>query len=221
MQNVSPDEDALDVEVIVNVLDASGRILETDSNTYGAIPAGATYYGGGDAMMTAHAPVPPGSTNPRWVEDSARRASDCLRSRTFVLPKTSSGANVLGEVMNASTRSLSSLARITIVCFDAGGNVIGGGSTFPPGSSDIPPGARFAFDASIEGLSALQIASAPRFLWNPSTRARSSAEPSGWPRTPHANSRTCRSRTRCSSCISTSSEAHRSPSRRADRDERG
>lgn len=160
MQNVSPDEDALDVEVIVNVLDASGRILETDSNTYEAIPAGATYYGGGDAIYD-------GSTLPSRLEVRTQ-VGGRQRKAGIVLPPVSNvrvtegflGANVLGEVMNASTRSLSSLARITIVCFDAGGNVIGGGSTFPPGSSDIPPGARFAFDASIEGLSASQIASA-------------------------------------------------------------
>jgi hypothetical protein len=68
------------------------------------------------------------------------------------------GARVAGEVANPSTtRSLSSLARITFACLDASGNVIGGGFGYL--IADVPPGGRVGFDDSIEALSASQIAS--------------------------------------------------------------
>ena len=128
------------------------------SNTYEAIPAGATYYGGGEAIYEGAAPA--------RTEVSVRVGSRRAKS-AIALPPVSNvrvtedflGASVLGEVANpSSTKSLSDLARITVVCFDGAGNVIGGGRTYPP--TTLPPGGRAAFDASIEGLSASQIASA-------------------------------------------------------------
>ena len=52
LQNISPDEDAFDVEVLVNILDGGGRILKSETDTYEEIPAGVTYYGGGDSIFT-------------------------------------------------------------------------------------------------------------------------------------------------------------------------
>jgi hypothetical protein len=66
-----------------------------------------------------------------------------------------SGATVRGEFMNAYRQTMSSVARITCVCFDAAGNVIGGGYTYPAAS--VPPGGRLGFDHSVEGLRASQI----------------------------------------------------------------
>jgi hypothetical protein len=66
---------------------------------------------------------------------------------------------VLGEVANSSTsKTLSSLARITFVCLDGAGNVLGGGLTYPP--AGLPPGGRGGFSSLVEGaLVASQIAS--------------------------------------------------------------
>jgi len=66
--------------------------------------------------------------------------------------------DVIGEFSNPYTQTMSSLARITAVCFDAAGNVIGGGRSYPQAA--VPPGGRIGFSVSVEGLSASQIASA-------------------------------------------------------------
>ena len=156
LQNVSPDQDALDVDVLVNILDAGGRILESDSNTYEAIPAGATYYGGGEAIYEGAAPARTEVTV--QVRNRQAKSAIALPPVSNVRVTENFGTSVLGEVANpSSTRSLSDIARITVVCFDAAGNVIGGGRTYPP--TTLPPGGRAAFDASIEGLSPSQIAS--------------------------------------------------------------
>jgi hypothetical protein len=158
LQNVSPDEDALQVAVTVNILDASGLILHSESDTYTAIPAGATYYAGGDSFFS-------GSTPAARVEAIVQVGSHQKKSIGGLPPvaniRTSEGfssADVLGEFQNPYTKTISSLARITAVCFDASGNVIGGGFDYP--NSSVTPGGRIGFDISIQGLHASQIASA-------------------------------------------------------------
>lgn len=158
LQNVSPDEDALDVTLLVNILDASGRIVKSESDNYEAIPAGATYYAGGDSIFEGTA---------ARLEVTAQTGSS-QKKASILMPQVSNarvtgdflGVNVVGEVMNPSTtRPLSWLSRISVVCFDGAGNVIGGGDGFWPGTSNLPPGARIGFEISVEGLVAAQIAS--------------------------------------------------------------
>jgi hypothetical protein len=138
LQNVSPDEDALRVTVLVNIVDAGGRMLKSESDTYEAIPAGATYSAGGESIF--------GGT-PARLEITTTVGQRQKRSPSLVLPPVSNlrvtsdflGANAVGEVANPSTtKSLSGLARITFVCLDASGNVIGGGFTYP--ASAVPTG---------------------------------------------------------------------------------
>lgn len=156
LQNISPDEDAFRVELLVNILDAGGRILRSETDTYEEIPAGATYYAGGDSIFTGTA---------ARLEITAT-VGERKKKLPITLPQVSNirveedfigEARVVGEVANTSTKTLSTIARITFVCFDSGGNAIGGGYTYPPTS--LPPGARAGFSTTAEGLRASQIAS--------------------------------------------------------------
>jgi hypothetical protein len=70
---------------------------------------------------------------------------------------SSGGAHVQGQLSNPYTKPMSSLTRITSVVFDAAGNVIGGGITFP--AAPIPPGARVGFDMPIAGVTLDRIGS--------------------------------------------------------------
>jgi hypothetical protein len=154
LRNVSPDEDALRVELLVNILDASGLILESEAVSFVGIPAGATYFAGGESIF---------SGIPARIEVTVRTGA---RQRKSIpgLPPVSNvrlseglfGLEVLGEIANPYAQTLSSIARITYVALDAAGNVIGGGRTYPPTS--LPPGARAAFSGDLEGLSASQVA---------------------------------------------------------------
>jgi hypothetical protein len=156
LQNVSPDEDALDVQVTVNILGANGAILKSESDRYEAIPAGVTYYAGGESIFNG---------TPSRLEITVQIGKRQKKSIPG-LPIVSNvrvqdsffGAEVLGEITNPYAQTLSSLARITFVCLDSAGNVIGGGYGYPPAA--VPPGGRIGFDESVEGLSAAQIASA-------------------------------------------------------------
>jgi hypothetical protein len=131
LQNVSPDEDAFDVQVLVNILDGGGRILKSETATYEEIPASATYYGGGDSIFTG---------TPARLEISVK-VGERRKKASVALPQVSNlrvqdffgRPQVLGEVANTSTsKTLSSLARISFVCLDGAGNVLGGGLAYPP-----------------------------------------------------------------------------------------
>jgi hypothetical protein len=157
LQNVSPDEDAFRVTVLVNIVDAGGRILRSETDTYEEIPAGATYYAGGNSIYTGTAARLEVTAT---VGERRKRAPVSLPAVSNVRVQSNifDEAEVLGEITNTSTtRTLSSLARVTIVCFDGAGNVVGGDFAFPP--TDLPPGGRGAFDTSVEGLVPSQIAS--------------------------------------------------------------
>ena len=158
LQNASPDEDALNVDVTVNILDASGRILVSDSTTYEAIPAGATYYAGGESMYNGATPAARLEVMTRIGEHQKKSIGTLPPVSNVRFSERFSGVDVLGELSNPYTKTLSPIARITAVCFDGSGNVIGGGRGYP--SSSVTPGGRIGFDVSIEGLKASQIASA-------------------------------------------------------------
>ncbi len=155
LQNASPDQDALDVQVVVNLVDAAGAIVVSDSNTYKGIPAGATYFAAGETIS---------SGRPVRLEVSVRIGS-VQSKRIGSLPPVSnarvedsfSSARYRGEFSNPYTQPMSSSARITIVCFGASGNVIGGGRTYPFAS--VLPGGRIGFEGSLEGLTAAQVSS--------------------------------------------------------------
>jgi hypothetical protein len=156
LRNVSPDEDALDVQVTVNILDAGGRIVKTEVEYFIAIPAGMTYYAGGETIYEG---AQPARLEVRTsVRERQKKSIPALPTVQNVrVTEGFLGAELAGEVVNPYTRPLSDLARITFACFDAAGNVIGGGYTFS--DADVPPGSRIGFDTFIEGLSAAQIAS--------------------------------------------------------------
>jgi hypothetical protein len=159
LQNVSPDEDALDVSVLVNIRDSSGVILDSETDTYPLIPAGATYYAGGDSFFEGTAArleitVTVGERRPKSAIELPQVANLRVEQGLF----DEADAEVTGEVVNPSTsRTLSDLSEITFVAFDGAGNVIGGGREYL--MAEVPPGGRVGFRTTAEGLSPSQIAS--------------------------------------------------------------
>jgi hypothetical protein len=160
LQNVSPDEDALDVRLTVNILDASGLIIKTETDTYQAIPAGATYYAGGSDFLTTSTPARRVDVTAQ-VQSRQKNALGALLAVANVhvgADPFDGTAHVLGEWTNPYTKPISELAQVTAVCFDSSGNVIGGGGDYL--DAPVPPGGRVGFDVPTDALSTSQIASA-------------------------------------------------------------
>jgi hypothetical protein len=137
LANRSPSEDALDVLVLVNFVNASNVLVGTESTNLAEIPAGTDYnFGGsvsftgtpavdhlevavkvGDRQPAARTPVPaisniriqPNLREPTWVDE------------------------VDADMLNPSS-DLMSRAKLYVVLLDASGNVVGGGSGSSTGS---------------------------------------------------------------------------------------
>jgi hypothetical protein len=159
LQNASPDEDALEVDLTLDFLDANGLVVFTRTTNLGAIPAAATYYYGEylDATTNRTPTRLAVKIDPR-VASAKKSIGDLPPVASIRVIDSSGTAHVLGEFTNPYTETISLDARATVVCFDALGNVIGGGSRDV--QSSVPPGGRGGFDVPIYTLDASQIASA-------------------------------------------------------------
>jgi hypothetical protein len=144
--NRSQDEDASQVEVDVNLLDAAGNAVASDSQLLpGGIPAGATFYLGGFVNTNDSTAVTHLSTIVKVAESLPRSLIVPAVTNVRLSSDDFDGSAVVdGDVTNEGTSTLSSFAEISAVFFNSAGKVIGGGFTFPP--FDLPPGAQTAFE---------------------------------------------------------------------------
>jgi hypothetical protein len=144
--NRSQDEDAREVEVDVNLLDAAGNAVASDAQfLLGGISAGTTFYLGGFASTDDSTAVTHLSTFVKVAESTPRALVPPAVTNVRLSPDESDGSAVVnGDVTNEGTTNLSSFAEISAVFFNSAGKVIGGGLTFPP--FDLPPGAQTAFE---------------------------------------------------------------------------
>jgi hypothetical protein len=158
LRNVSRENDALDVTVHVNMLDATGTIRKTDVRTASAIGAGSNYFLGGSVTIPEQwIPI---STLELKVAIGSQQAKGLrtpeLSDYRIVAAQYDTGwvATVFFQALNDEPLYIFSGASISAVVFDAAGNVLGGGTGY--GLTPLRPGVRAQFDASL-GLSAIPI----------------------------------------------------------------
>lgn len=146
LKNLSTTEDAIDVTVTVNILNAAGDILTTEAERVNVIPAGSTYYLGGETYINKNGKAT--KIEPIVDVGSSEKAAYRLPKVTKVKLTNEEyiGLKVSGEVENTLTQPLSQLAKISAVVFDAKGNVLGGGFAFL--DANLPPGTRAGFETA-------------------------------------------------------------------------
>lgn len=158
IRNLSPDEDALYVTVLVNVIGSNGQILESQSTFYAAIPAATTYYAGDVMLLFDEAPAVARIDVSVSFREGAKKAITLPPVSNVRVQGDQGPARVAGELQNTATTPLSEFAEITAVVFDAAGNVLGGGSRFP--GAYVPPGERIGFEIYVWGRTYSEVASA-------------------------------------------------------------
>jgi hypothetical protein len=158
LRNVSPENDALNVSVHVNMLDSTGVIRKTDVRTVTAIGAKGTYYLGGGVSIPEHwIPI---STLEIKVNIGSQQAKALwtpqLSDYRIVAAQYDPGfvSTVFFQALNDQPLYVFSAPSISAVVFDAAGAVIGGGTGY--GMTQLAPGIRAQYDASL-GLSAIPI----------------------------------------------------------------
>jgi hypothetical protein len=156
LRNSSAKEDATSVYVLVNMVDASGALVGTASDTVPLIGAAGTFaYGNSLELRTQTAvdhleiTIRVGAHLPKTAHPTPEFTN--IRPQPSLYDAGWIG-EVDGEVVNAATGLTLTSTRLSIVVFDVTGNVIGGGTgvTF----AAIPSGARIVFAAQ-SGFTAL------------------------------------------------------------------
>ena len=149
LSNPSPENDALEVDVLVNFLDATNRVVDTDTTNIDAIGAGTIYYLGGSTTIPDASQVSKIEIVTRIGGQQPKRKlgpgfSDILVQAQKFDPAWT-GA-VVGQILNDFPAMLLLRTQVSAVIYDSAGNVIGG-STGRSGDQ-LLPGVRAYFQST-------------------------------------------------------------------------
>ena len=149
LANPSPENDALDVIVLVNFVDSTNRVVATSTVRVGAVGAGSEFNLGGSTSIPDASPVSKLEIVTRIGSQAAKRRLGPVTSEVLVQASRYEpgwvGA-VVGQVQNDHPTMLLSSTQISAVVFDSAGNVIGG--TTGSSAGGLLPGVRAYFSAS-------------------------------------------------------------------------
>ena len=154
LHNESKNQDALNVNVLVNFVMADNKLLGSASSDVGLISAGSDYAYGGELTFPAGAPIDRLEVVVQ-VGSHARSALPPAIANLRVLPDPYDPGwvgSVEGELINDQPALDLWNARLSTVVFDAAGNVLGGGTGYA--FQALPPGTR-EFIKITQGLKAI------------------------------------------------------------------
>ena len=157
LDNPSDTEDAQNVSVQVNFLDAANHTLQTATNRIGAIRAGSTFNLGGNQSLSTQTPVVKLEIivqTDAWVKAAAHEPAV---QNVHIVPSSFEPdwvGEVDGDLINSDPTNTLTNAQIYVVLFDSAGNVVGGGTGFI--FATLPPGTR-SYMSSTSGFQAVPI----------------------------------------------------------------
>ena len=149
LANPSPENDALDVNVLINFVGATNRVVNTESVDIKAVGAGTVYYLGGSTSIPDASPVSKLEIVTRITGQAPKRKlgpgfADVLVQAQVYEPAWT-GA-VVGQIVNDHPTMLLTQTQVSTVVYDSAGNVIGG--TTGGSYGKLLPGVRAYFAAS-------------------------------------------------------------------------
>lgn len=157
LENPDVTYDAVGVALLINFLNAEGRILGSKTQSISGIAAGSEFAAGGSMKLLTQVPV----TRLEIVVTASKRSPRALHfpmttaigfeQATFDPGWVSA---VAGELVNEHPRLTLSRAKVAVVVRDAGGAILGGGTAYV--STPLLPGTRILWKATT-GLKAIPI----------------------------------------------------------------
>ena len=149
LANPSPENDALGVKVLVNFVDATNRVVNTESVSIERVGAGTVYYLGGSTSIPDGTPVSKLEIVTR-ISGQAPKAkigpsSADVLVQAQVWDPAWTGA-VVGQIVNDHPTMLLKSTAVSAVIYDSAGNVIGGSQGGSYG--ELLPGVRAYFQAA-------------------------------------------------------------------------
>ena len=157
LTNPSATEEAGSVTVLVNFVDAANHVLGTATSTVSAISPSSTFNLGGSASLPTQAAVTRLEVVVQTQTFSTHRMHIPPVQNVQIVPgrfDTNYVGEVDGELVNDDPAKTLTSAQLSIVLFDASGNVVGGGTGLAYAS--LPPGTRAYFSA-VSGFSSVPV----------------------------------------------------------------
>lgn len=157
LSNPSPGEDAGGVTVLVNFVDAANHVLGTATSSVSAIAASTSFDLGGFASLPVQTAVTKLEIVVQTQTFSQQRMHIPPVQNVVIVPgrfDPSYVGEVDGELVNDDAVKVLTSAQLSIVLFDASGDVVGGGTGLAYAS--LPPGTRSFFTAT-SGFSSVPI----------------------------------------------------------------
>jgi hypothetical protein len=160
LHNDSTNQDALNVNVLVNFVMADNKLLGSESSNVALIPAGSDYAYGDELTFPGGAPIDRLEVVVQVGSHAFRSALPPATANLRVLPDPYDPGwvgSVEGELINDQPALDLWNARLSTVVFDAAGNILGGGTGYA--FQALPPGTR-EFIKITSGLKAIPITQA-------------------------------------------------------------
>jgi hypothetical protein len=146
LANDSPQQDALDVTVLVNFVMSDNRLIGSATVRVSDISAGSQHAMGGELQFPGGAPIARlevvVTIGRRGPATHTKPGISAVRVMPSVFEPQWCGS-VEGEIQNDSATRYLQSAELSAVVLDADGNVIGGGTGY--GFAPLPPSARVFF----------------------------------------------------------------------------
>ena len=148
LANPSPENDALAVKVLVNFVDPTNRVVNTETVDVDRIGAGTIFYLGGYTTIPDSSPVSKLEIVARIGSQAPKRRSGRSLRRPRPGPAMGSGLDRRGRRPDRERPpdDAAEAQQISAVIFDSAGNVIGGSRGGNYG--ELAPGVRAYFQAS-------------------------------------------------------------------------
>lgn len=149
LANPSPQNDALDVDVLVNFVDATNRVVQTQTLGVDVIGAGTVYYLGDSTSIPDASPVSKLEIVTRIGGQAPKRKLGPALADVLLQAQRSDPAwlgAVVGQVENDHPTMLLRRTSVSAVVYDSAGTIVGGvnGSN----NGELLPGVRAYFQAS-------------------------------------------------------------------------
>ena len=148
LSNPSPENDALEVDVLVNFLDATNRVVDTDTSNVDAVGAGTIFYLGGSTTIPDGSQVSKIEIVTRIGGQQPKKKLGPGFSDILVQAQKSDPAwtgAVVGQILNDHPTMLLKGTNVSAVIYDSAGNVIGGSTG--RNSDELLPGVRAYFQS--------------------------------------------------------------------------
>jgi hypothetical protein len=146
LKNTSATRDAQNIYMLVNFVGAGGQLLGSATQTIGLVAANQTYAFGSQMNLRTQLPVTSLEVTVRVATGAPALAHPLPHFANVIIAPDSHHewvSEIDGEIVNDTSPQTLTAAKLSLVVFDANGNIVGGSSS--SSYTPLPSGSRMVF----------------------------------------------------------------------------